>query len=260
MSYQKVANCIFRMVSFLRRFTFIAVLLSITLCRAGTIYTAEMVNNGMKTSFEVWLTDTKARFAVTESTHPNLLPGATIIILDGGSRWLWNPPHQFAYYESTLAQSKETEQKLDLQLNTEIKNDGQKELVVDQDGGKIAGIETRYYKIETHIVVFEYGRARNVMATQELWVAPALANLAPSLDFLTFYFAESAILNELIAYKKLHGYPLKSITTLASDGKITQTRMVEVKTLANNKKIPDSVFEIPANYVKKELPEASERK
>jgi hypothetical protein len=236
------------------RFTAAFLLLSMaSVCRAGVVYSAEMEKFGKKSKFEVSATDSRAKFSVSLSDDPSLPAGMTIIALDQGERYIMLNQSKGEYIEFTKEQFKSLKRRQAQNSGFEFQDGKVEELIVDEDGGKVAGTQTRYYRIKISVTGSERGEKLDAVAIEEFWTAPSIPNPAPSLDMLTEQTSGITELDSLMAYKKLKGYPLKRVVQLSINGQFVGSSVVEVKTILDQT-VSDSVFEIPPNYKKLELP------
>jgi hypothetical protein len=224
-----------------------------SVCWAGEVYSAEMEKFGKKTSFEVWAEDTRAKFSVSHSDDPSMPAGMTVIALDRGDRYIVLMPAKNLYIDLTKEQFRNLKGKQAQQSGFQFQNGKKEELIVDEDGGSVAGIQTRHYKIKISVTGVEQGQKVELVAVEEFWTAPSIPNAASSLDMLTEQNSGIAELDSLMAYKKLRGYPLKRLVQLSMNGQPVGTSRVEVKTILDTA-VPDSAFEIPADYKKLEVP------
>jgi hypothetical protein len=208
---------------------------------------------GKKSSFEVWATEAKAKFSVSHSDDPSMPAGFTIIALDQGARYLILPPGKDAYVDLTAEQFQNFERKKAQDNGFEFKGGKSEELIVDEDGGLVAGVRTRHYKIKISVTGSGQGHPLDIVCIEEFWTAPSIPNPAPSLDMLTAQKTGLSELDSLLAYKKLRGYPLKRVVQLSMNSEDVGTSVVEVKSILDQP-VPDSIFEVPTNYKKIELP------
>jgi hypothetical protein len=237
-----------------RRFAAIFLLFSLlSVCRAGVVYRAEMEKFGRKSSFEVWATDATAKFSVLKSDDPSMPAGMAIIALDQGARYEILIPSKDAYVELTREQFKNLRRKQSQNASFEFQDGKVEELVVDEDGGKVAGIQTRHYKLRISVSGAEQGEKIHAVAIEDFWTAPSILNPAPALDMLTEQVTGISKLDSLMHYEKFQGYPLRRLVEVSINGQPAGTSLVEVQSILNQP-VSDSVFEIPANYKKLEMP------
>jgi Domain of unknown function (DUF4412) len=220
---------------------------------AGEVYSAEMEKFGRKTSFEVWTKDTRAKFSVSHSDDPSMPAGMTVIALDRGDRYIILMPDKGVYLDLTKEQFRSLKGKQAQENGFQFQSGKLEELIVDEDGGSVAGIQTRHYKIKISVAGVEQGKKVDIVAVEEFWTAPSIPNPASSLDMLTEQNSGIAELDSLMAYKKLRGYPLKRMVQLSVNGQSAGSSRVEVRTIFDTT-VPDSVFEVPANFKKLEVP------
>jgi len=221
--------------------------------RAGVVFSAEMEKFGKKTSFEVWAADTRAKFSVSHSNDPSMPAGMAIIALDRGERYIMLIPSKDAYVELTKEQFKNLKRKQAQDAGFELRSGKVEELTVDEDGGVVAGIHTRHYKIRILVTGVEQGQQLDAVAIEEFWTAPSIPNPAPSLDLLTEQTSGIKELDSLLAYNKLRGYPLKRLVQISVNDQYVGSSLVEVKSILDQP-VPNSAFEIPPSYKKLEIP------
>jgi hypothetical protein len=218
----------------------------------AVIYTARMEKWGKKSTFSVWATDTKAKFSITQSEDPDMPAGFSVIGLDGGQRYIVFVADRRAFVELTADQYRKLREGQAQAHGVEIQDSKREELVVDGDGGLVAGKKTRYFKLRISIAATEDGRQIAFVATEEFWTAPSVPNPAPSLDMLTQQISGIEQLDALLEYKKLRGYPLKRVVQLYENGQFYGSSLVEVTEISQSP-IADSVFDIPSDYEKLDI-------
>lgn len=217
--------------------------------QTGFVYSARMEKFGKKSTFSVWATDTRARFSVSQSEDPGMPTGTSIIALDNGQRYILVFPEKRAFIELKSDQYKKLMQRQAQAHGVEIGGSRLQELVVDGDGGLIAGISTRYFKLRISVSVEQDGQQATFVATEEFWTAPSVPNPAPSLDMLTQQISGIEQLDALLDYKKLKGYPLKRVIQLNENGQFVGSSLVEITEISKSS-ISDSVFDVPSGYEK----------
>jgi hypothetical protein len=228
-------------------------LLLVSACRADIVYTAEMEKFGKKSNFKVWTSDSSAKFSVLTSDDTSMPPGMTILALDGGARYVILNASKNSYVDLTLEQFNSLRGKQALNHGVEFKSGKRDELKVDEDGGKVAGVQTRYYKFKISVTVTEQGQKEDIVANEEFWTAPSIKNPSHSLDMLTNQTSGISELDSLLEYKKLRGYPLKRVVEISINGQPAGSSLVEVQAI-RVESLADSTFEIPATYKKIEIP------
>lgn len=227
----------------------LAVLLAVGITRADVVYSADQNIMGKQTTLRVWAKETKAKF-VAESGSGS---GMEIIATEGGDLISIVLPDQRVYFRMTREKYKVLQGRRVAQHDVTFQSGKREELTVDQPGGKVAGIETRYYKFRLTGTITENGREEQFEAIQEFWTAPSIPNIKPELAMLTNQVTGIPAFDELLYYGKFKGLPLKRLITLSLDGKPLGTSSVEVKTLTQAS-VPESVFTIPSDYTRKLLP------
>jgi hypothetical protein len=219
----------------------------------GVVYTARMEKFGKKSSFSVWATDAKAKFSVSESNDPRMPAGISIIALDRGERYILTDSEKQTFIELTRDQYKELmRHQADVQ-GFKFEDSGLEELVVDSDGGLVAGNETRYFKLRISIRGTHSGQPTMFIANEEFWTAPSLPNPMPSLDMLTEQVSGVDQIDRLLDYKKFKGYPLKRLIKLYEDGQYFGQSLVEITKIVQVP-IDESVFTVPSEYTKMNVP------
>jgi hypothetical protein len=241
------------MKTLLAIFTSLAVVLPQT-SESGFSYTAHMEKFGKKSTFNVWASGPNAKFSVSESDDPSFPAGVSIIALNGGELLEVIFPEKQAVMELTRTQYRKLMRGQAEAHGINIENSRVEELAVDADGGLVAGIQTRYFKLKISGDATEDGQHIAVIANEEFWTAPALPNPAPSLDMLTQQLSEVDKIDALLDYKKLNGYPLKRVVELSENGQLIGKSLIEVTKISQGP-VSESVFEIPPDYKKVVVPE-----
>jgi hypothetical protein len=221
---------------------------------SGFSYTAQMEKFGKKSTFNVWASGPNAKFSVSESDDPSLPAGVSIIALKGGELFELILPDKQAVLELTKTQYRKLMRRQAESHGVAFENSRVEELAVDADGGLVAGMQTRYFKLEISCDATEDGKHLVIIANEEFWTAPALPNPAPSLDMLTQQVSGVDELDALLDYKKLNGYPLKRVVELSENGQSIGKSLIEVTKISQGP-VSESVFEIPPDYKKVVVPE-----
>jgi len=135
------------------------------------------------------------------------------------------------------------------------------EKLLEEDGGAVAGLPTRHYRIRTTYTATTHlrgGRTVNTTTEEDIWTTTQLSDPALSV-WLTKTPPSTGDdqFDEIIRaeMQKVPGFPLKRVTvtrTVNGEGQEQITRgemeVTELKTVD----IPDSVFQIPDGYTKVE--------
>lgn len=220
---------------------------------SGFSYTAHMEKFGKKSTFNVWASGPNAKFSVSESDDPNLPAGVSIIALNGGELLEVILPEKQAVMELTRTQYRKLMRGQAEAHGIDIENSKVEELAVDTDGGLVAGIQTRYFKLKISGDASEDGQHIALIANEEFWTAPDLPNPAPSLDMLTQQVSGVDKIDALLDYKKLNGYPLKRLVELTENGQFIGNSLIEVIKISQGP-VSKSIFEIPPDYKKVVVP------
>jgi len=145
-------------------------------------------------------------------------------------------------------------------LNKKIESDGDTvgKLTVtrlgDDDGGKIAGLPTRHYRVNLSLpVVTSGGATRHFNVDEELWTAVDLPKLPEFSNLMFHQSLGSDELDKAVELEDIPGFRLKRIVRLTLDGVFVGESNIEVKTLTQGA-IPESEWQIPATYTTKEIP------
>jgi hypothetical protein len=220
---------------------------------AGLTYRAYMDKFGQESSFKVWATDDKAKFVVESSSDPSMPPGFAIIVTDGGERLTLLPNEKQSYLQLSREEYKKLLKGKASQKQVRIENPKLEELVVDEDGGMIAGYSTRHYKIKISLIDHEADQTLNFVVFEEFWTAPSIPNPAPYLNMLTQQTSGIEELDTLLDYKKFRGLPLKRTVEIYANGDFGGRSLVEI-TEVGQSSMPDSIFQVPPGYRKIEMP------
>lgn len=219
----------------------------------GFSYTAEMEKFGKKSTFNVWASGSNAKFSLSESDDPSFPAGVSIIALKGGELMEVILPEKQVVMELTRTQYRKFMRGQAEAHGIDIDNSRVEEVVVDADGGFVAGIQTRYFKLKISGDATEDGQHLALIANEEFWTAPALPNPAPSLDMLTQQVSGVDKIDALLDYKKPNGYPLKRVVELTENGQFIGKSRIEVTKIFQGP-VSESVFEIPPDYKKVVVP------
>lgn len=217
--------------------------------QAGVVYSARMEKLGKESTFNVWATDTRAKFSVSESGDSTMPTGFSVIALDRGERYIVLYPDRQAFIELTRSQFRNLMRKQAEARGVKIEDSKVEEMVVDSDGGLVAGIKTRYYKVRMSVRAEEEGQRMDLVAVEEFWSAPSVPNPAPSLDMLTQQTSGLDQFDAVLNYKGLNGFPLRRVVQLYANGQFVGNSLVEI-TKISQVSIPDSVFDVPSDYKK----------
>ena len=231
-------------------------LLSPQTSQTGYVYTARMEKFGKISSFRIWADDTRAKFSVIESDDPGAPAGFTIIALNHGDRYILILDEKHSFAELSGTDFKTLMQHRAQAEQVAINDAKRDEIVVNGEGGDVAGIRTRYYKLKITMTVVEGGQKSLMSATEEFWTAPTLSNPSPALDMLTRQTSGVEQLDALLDYERMQGYPLKRVVQLWQDGQFVGSSLVLVTNFARAP-IDKSVFEVPANYTRMKIPSSA---
>jgi Domain of unknown function (DUF4412) len=220
---------------------------------AGLTYNAHMNKFGKESTFEVWATTSKAKFVVENSDDPSMPPGFTMIATQRGEQITLLLHQKQAYFQLSREEYRKFLKGKAAQKQVHIENPRLEELVVDEDGGTIAGYPTRHYKIRISFTGQEANQTSKFVALEEFWTAPSIPNPAPNLDVLTQQTSGIDELDVLMDYKKLKGLPLKRTVEIYTNGEFAGRSLVEITKVVRSS-VPESMFQVPVAYKKLAAP------
>ena len=218
---------------------------------------------------EGWVSGDNAKVVFVESSgNPVLEKGTYLLTKDGGKTLFLVNPEEKTYAEWSLQGMLGTVGAIMQGMGPLLKiqfSQPKVEKLAEEDGGTIAGLPTRHYKLRTSysmtVKVLGMGNTSDVVSEQDVWATPKLQDLGLGV----WLRAEpprtgNEEFDKLIAAEavKFEGFPLKMVTvntTTSKKGNRAQTTRstMEVTQLDANAAVPASTFEIPAGYEKTEL-------
>lgn len=218
---------------------------------------------------EGWVSGDNAKVAILESAgNPVLQQDAYLVTKDGGKTLYLVNPKDKTYAEWNLQGLLGTVGAVMNGLGPLLKiqfSEPKVEKLGEEDGGTVAGLPTRHYKLRTSysmsVKVLGMGNTTDVVSDQDVWATSKLQDVGLGV----WLRAEpprtgNAEFDKLIAAEavKPQGFPLKMITVNTSTskrGNRTQTTKstMEVTQLDTSASVPASAFEIPAGYEKTEI-------
>jgi hypothetical protein len=214
---------------------------------------------------EGWVAGEKARVEFKESTNPSpaTQKGTYLLTKDGGKTIYLVNPQEKTYGVMDLSALLGAVGTVMNGMGPLLKiqfSEPKVEKMLDEDGGKVAGLAAHHTKYRTSytttVKVLGMGRSSNVVTEQDFWTTTKVAD--PGMG--VWLRAEpprtgNADFDRLITAEKykLQGYPLKMVTvttnTDAKNGKVTTTHSsMEVTELETGASVPAGSFEIPAGY------------
>lgn len=218
---------------------------------------------------EGWVSGDNAKVAFLESSgNPVLQQGTYLITKDGGKTLYLVNPQDKTYAEWSLQGMLGTVGAIMNGMGPLLKiqfSEPKVEKLLEEDGGTVAGLPTRHYKVRTAytmtVRVLGMGNTTDVVSEQDIWATAKLQDVGLGV----WLRAEpprtgNAEFDKLIAGEagKFQGFPLKMITvntSTAKKGNRTQTTRstMEVTQLDTSASVPASAFEIPAGYERTEI-------
>lgn len=221
--------------------------------QTGVVYTARMEKLGKTSTFTVWVSGTRAKFSVSGGDDPRMPAGISIIAVNAGEQYVLISREKEEYVELSRDQYRTLLARQAAAQGVNIESSKREEVVVDGDGGLVAGYRTRYYKLRFSVNAVINGQNEIVTATEEFWTAPSIPDPAPSLDMLTQQVSGVDQLDAVLDYKKFKGMPLKRVVQLSENSKPAGTSLVEI-TKIWRATVADSMFDAPSNYKKLNIP------
>lgn len=218
---------------------------------------------------EAWVASDNAKVTFVESAgNPMLKQGAYLITKDGGKTLYLVNPEEKTYAEWNLQGMLGTVGAVMNGMGPLLRiqfTDPKVEKLLEEDGGTVAGLPTRHYKLRTSysmsVKVLGMGNTTDVVSEQDVWTTTKLLDVGLGV----WLRAEpqrtgNEEFDKLIAAEavKFQGFPLKMISVNTSTSKrgnkSTTTRStMEVTQLDTNASVPASAFEIPAGYERTEI-------
>ncbi len=216
---------------------------------------------------EAWISADKARVEFVKSQNPTARAGTWLLTRDGGRKIYLVDPEQKAYgewdVEAMLGLMGGLMQGLGPLLKIEF-SEPKVEKLLEEDGGKVAGLPTRHYRYRTtyttKVKVFGMGRATDNVSEQDMWVTDRLKDpgLGVWLRPATLHTGNPDFDRQIAALAvSYNGFPLKmtavTTSTQQKGGQQTVTRTSREVTELDMPAVPDSRFEIPAGYEEKPM-------
>ena len=235
---------------------------------AGVVFVAKTTAEGGRGAqaqdavVKGWASGDKAKIVFEESNNPMAQKGFYMITKDGGKAVFMVNPEEKTYFkwdvDSLMGMVGAASKLMNLTIS-----DPKVEKLAEGPGGVIAGMPTTHYRFRTtytqSMKFMMIKKTAKVDKEEDLWAAPELADLALGIylrkappktgneDFDRLMAAEMS---------KVQGFPLKTKTVMtqtdekgASETTTTVMEVTEWQTTS----VPDSIFEIPADYKETEM-------
>ena len=247
---------------------FLAVVFAAALpAEAGLHYQAKTWQEGAQASkaarqsVEAWVDGDNAKIRFSESKNEMTPKGSYILTSDGGATIFLVNPKEETYAEWDLEAMLQTVSQvmegMGGMFEVEI-SDPTVELLLEEDGGSIAGFSTTHYRFRTsysmRMKVMGMKRASDIVTISDTWSTDEIKDKAmgvwlrrepPDLG--------DTGLDKLIAAEmsKIRGFPLKTIeeqTSTNKKGKESVTQTITEVTLVERIAVEPTTWVIPAHY------------
>lgn len=215
---------------------------------------------------EGWVDGGKAKVEFKESGNPAFEAGTYLLTQDGGQQIYMVNPEDKTYarfdLEAMMGMVGNVLQGMGGLVKFEV-SEPKVEKLAEEDGGKIAGLSTRYYKFRTSytmsVKIFGMGQPSAVVTDQEVWATQDVSDAGFGIWLRkTPPKIGNESLDRLInaEMQTIQGWPLKMVTTSTSTGKKGKpatTRTTMEVTLLEKTSVPASAFALPAGYKEVEM-------
>jgi hypothetical protein len=232
----------------------------------STTHTQDAAERSRDIEVEGWVDGGKAKVEFKESGNPAFQAGTYLLTQNGGELiYLVNPEEKtYARFdlEAMMGMVGNVLQGMGGLVKFEV-SEPKVEKLADEDGGKLVGLSTRHYRFRTsytmRVKVFGMGQPSAVVTEQDVWSTQELSDAGFGIWLRK---APPRIGNEDLdrlvntEMEKIHGWPLKMVTTSTSTGKKgkpTTTRTTMEVTLLEKTSVPASAFALPAGYKEVEM-------
>jgi hypothetical protein len=230
---------------------------------AGTVYTAKTTSEGGRqaamesSTVKGWVSGDKAKIEFEESGNPMMAKGSYLITKDGGTTMFLVSTKDKTYMKWDMEGMMNMAGGAMKMMNMKI-TDPVVEKLGEEPDGIVAGLPTMHYKFRTSYAMSMSFMGMNQhtksVSEDEIWSAPKLVEAAlglwtkrtpPSMGNEEFAKLVKAQMSTI------QGFPLKRRTvhtTTDDKGKTQTTTTVMEVTDLQTTVVPDSTFEIPADY------------
>ena len=236
---------------------------------AGVILVAKTTAGGGKAAEQQnsvaksWVSGDSGKVLFEESSNPMMGKDTYMITKDGGKTMFLVDPKKKTYMkwdiDSMMGMAGGAMKMMNMKFS-----DPKVEALGEEPGELVAGIPTVHYRFRTSYVMsmsfMMMKKTSKVVKEEDIWVAPKLVEAALGIWLRrTPPKTGNDELDAMVKAEmgKVHGYPLKrrTVTTSTDEkGKVeTTTVTMEVSEL-EMAPIPDSTFEIPADYKETSMP------
>ncbi len=240
---------------------------------AGVYYVAKTTAEGARgaeaqnMTVKGWVSGDNGKVVFEQSQNPMMSEGSYLITKDGGKTMLLVNPKEKTYMKWDLEQMMGLVGGAMKMMNFKY-TDPKVEKLSEEPDGLVAGIPTVHYKYRTSYTVsmsmLMMHKTSHVLKEEDIWSAPKLAEAALGIWLRkTPPKTGNEQLDSLMQAEmgKMQGFPLR-IKTVSTDtdekGKGTTTTVQMEVTEFQTVPVPDSTFEVPADYKETSLTGAGE--
>ena len=186
---------------------------------SGLHYKMRMMKPSGTTVFEAWSSSNDAKIQVLETDDRTVRKGFIIVAKDGGEIFQMTTPAGDEYVELTAKRMKELQAQRAAQRGIELL-DVKNEKVLEEKGKALIGISCTHFQFRITVKFKEGGVLHDIVATNDIWVAPTIPNPNPKLNLLVNQGSTGiASFDDAMQFGNLGGFPLQRITTMDFDGK-----------------------------------------
>ena len=209
----------------------------------------------------------QARLEFRSSGNPIMTAGTYLLTRDGGATFVLVNPKEKTYAKFDLAGMMGAVGGMMNAMGGMVKmkvGDPKVEKLLEEDGGKVAGLATRHYRFRTgytmEMTIFGRANRSSTLTEEDVWATDEIpAQMGTAWRRWADHKLGFGELDKLVEAEKskMVGMPLRRIaSTTQTDaaGKSTQTKVTtEVTELDLHASIPASAFAIPSGYEETDL-------
>jgi Domain of unknown function (DUF4412) len=250
-----------------------AVIVIATRSLAGVYYVAQTTAEGgpgagqQNTTVKGWVSGDNGKVVFESSKNPMLGQGSYIITKDGGKTMLLVNPKEKTYMKWDMESMMGFVGGAMKMMHFKYA-DPKVEKLAEEPDGLVAGIPTVHYRYRTSYTMsmsmLMIHKTTHVVKDEDIWAAPKLAEAALGIWLhKTPPKTGNEDLDRMVQAEmgRMQGFPLR-IKTVSTDtdekGKTTTTTVQMEVTELQMQPVPDSTFEVPADYKETTLTGADE--